>query len=94
MEILQFLTSFLSNEENLNKVTNLIGAFQNGTFNIKNLLNSIDIKTILPFISEFLSFSAQKNPTKFVGQGEGLAPLANIADKEIIYTLNKYLSIP
>jgi hypothetical protein len=36
-----------------------------------------------------------KSPTETVGQNVyGLNPIANVADKDIVYTLNKYLSQP
>ena len=89
MELLQLLFSFLA-EEFGDKFKGLDKAFENGTFNLKALLENIDPKIIFSIISEFMSknktFGVQ-NSTK----SEGLLPIKNIADEKIVATLNLYL---
>lgn len=92
MEILQFLLSFFSDTEKLNKFSQLINALKNNELDFNSLAKSIDLKSILPVISELIFSLQQKSPTDFsVGQGQGLTPIADIADKDIVFALNKYL---
>ena len=94
MEILQFLISFLSKPENVDKFSSIINAFNKGQLSIDAILKNIDLKTLLPVIQEFLMNGQNKSPTEWVEQGEGLSPIANVADKDIVYALNKYLCQP
>ena len=49
----------------------------------------------MPVLKEIFSSFNMKSPTQTVGQNVyGLNPIANVADKDIIYTLNKYLGQP
>lgn len=91
MELLQFLISFFSNNSNLEKFSGLINTIKENSFDFNSILKNIDLKTILPFIKEFFDSLQNKNPTESVGSVQGLTPIANIADKDIIFVLNKYL---
>lgn len=82
MEILQALLSLLSN-----------GINGKGNTPITDFLKNVDLSTLAPLINGLFS-STQKNPTEnfSVGEFEHLNPIANIADKEIVYALNKFYS--
>ncbi len=94
MEILQFLLSFFSDQSNLDKFSGLINAFKENSFDLNSVLKNIDLKSVLPFIKDLFLGMQNKSPTDVVGQGEGLTPIANIADKDIVFVLNKYLGQP
>lgn len=94
MEILQFLISFLSNPQNVDKFSGLLNAFSKGQLSIDSILKNIDLKTLLPLIKDLFINGQNKSPTDWVEQGEGLSPIANVADKDIVFTLNKYLCQP
>lgn len=94
MEILQFLLSFFSDQNNFDKFSGLINAFKENSFDLNSVLKNIDLKSVLPIIKELLFGMQNKSPTDLVGQGEGLTPIANIADKDIVFVLNKYLGQP
>ena len=94
MEILQLLLSFLLKEFGGEKLAPILNGLQNGNFNLQNILSSITPEMLS---SVFKLFSSEQNntpcPDIFSGQGYGLNPIAQIADKDIVYTLNKYLSV-
>lgn len=90
MELLQFLLSFLLGDGG-KKFSPLLERFMKNGFNIKDLLSSLSLDTLAPIIQAFMGMQ-NKSPTQNVGQYFGLNPIANIADKEIVYTLNKYFS--
>ena len=79
MEILQSLINLLSNG-------------LNGNSPLAELLKNIDISGLTKILGTVFNNEQQKSPTESVGQDCHLNPIANIADKDIIYTLNKYYS--
>ncbi len=91
MEILQFLLSFfLSEYGEKNNLSPLLNLFQENGFDIKKTIKNIKPEMLLPIVKEFFSSKATKNPTENYSRENSLNPISNIADKEIIYTLNKY----
>ena len=93
MEILQVLLSLLSNNENLKNLLPIINLFKNNSFDLKSVLQNLNLETIAPIIKEFMN-GKKNSPTEKVDTGYGLNPITNIADKEIIYTLGKYFHQP
>ena len=89
MEILQFLLSFFTQEFG-DKYKGVLELFKNNSFNLKSVLNNLNIETLAPLIKDIFSgiknFSPQNNL-----QAEGLLPIKNIADENIISALNEYL---
>ena len=92
MEILQFLLNLLNGNSNLGVLAPIINLLKENSFDIKKTLNSLSPDTLAPIIKEFMSAQNNIRPTETVGRSEGLTPIANVADKDIVYTLNKYLS--
>ena len=93
MEILQILSSLLNQNQSLDKLKPIIELLQKNSFNLKETLKNIDLQTIAPIISGLMNSTDFKNqnPTDFsVGNTFGLNPIAPIADKEIVYSLNKF----
>lgn len=90
MEILQLLTSFLSNNQNLKVLAPIIEILRANNFDIKKALSSLTPEMIKPIIEQFSLM--QNSKQSFDGQVQGLTPISNIADKDIVYSLNKYLS--
>lgn len=87
MEILQLLINFLTNGAG-EKYKGLLDLFVKDSFDIKRVLKDITPDKIAPIIKEFLS--DKKSPAAYAGESVGLNPIANVADKDIVYTLNKY----
>lgn len=86
MEILQFLLSFLLKD--FNNLSPILSHLSENGFDLKSAISNLSLDKLAPILSSF--FSQKESPTNnnFVG----LNPIANIADKEIVYTLNKYFS--
>jgi len=92
MEILQFLLSLLGGGKNLEGLSPVIELLKKNSFNLGETLKNLDLQTIAPIIKEFIQKSQNnKNPTEnSVGYGYALNPIAPFADKNIVYSLNKY----
>ena len=88
MEILQLLSSLLGGED-FKKFEPFFELFKDGSFNLQKILQNLTPEKIEPI---FDAFKTQKNRTESVRQNFGLSPISNIADKEVVYCLNKYLS--
>ena len=91
MEILQFLTAFFQNNQNLKLIAPIIEILRNNDFDIKRALSSLTPEMIKPIIEQF-SAVMNSAPNNFKQSSQGLTPISNIADKDIVYSLNKYLS--
>lgn len=90
MEILQFLAQLFSNEQNSKVLTPILELLKQNNFDIKRVLSNLDPKVLAPIIKEFMA-NMNNRPTDTVGRNNGLSPISNIADKDIIFSLNKYL---
>ena len=93
MEILQFLLSLLGENKNLQGLAPVIELLKKNSFNLGNTLKNINLQTIAPIIKEFIQNYQFKNKTpteNSVGNGYALNPIAPFADKDIVYSLNKY----
>ena len=92
MEILQFLISLLKDNQSLQAFMPIIDNLRQNNFDLKSFLSSLNPETIRPLIQGLMQFMQTKNPTQAVGLEYALSPISDIADKDIIYSLNKYLS--
>ena len=90
MEILQFLISLLSNEQNSKILAPIFEILKQNSFDLKRVLSNINPQVLVPIIKEFMA-NMNNRPTDTVGRNNGLIPISNIADKDIIFCLNKYL---
>jgi hypothetical protein len=95
MEILQFLLSFLLKEGASGYLEPLFENLKNNNFDLIKTLQGLNLQTIAPLIRAFME-NYQKNenrPTKTAERNISLAPIAGFADKDIVYALNKYISV-
>ena len=90
MEILQFLASLLTNEQNSKFLMPILEILKQNSFDIKKVLTNIDPQLLRPIIQEFMA-NINNRPTNNVERNNGLIPISNIADKDIVFSLNKYL---
>lgn len=92
MEILQFLISFFLKEFGGDKLQTIIELFRNNSFDLNKIINNLKPETIAPIMQDFFkSMNKENSPTDFsVGEDNKLSPIARIADKDIVYTLNRY----
>ena len=92
MEILQFLISLLKDNESMQKFAPIIQVLQQNNFDLKSVFSSLNPQVLAPFLQQFMQYMQKESPTDFVGQN-ALSPISDIADKDIIFSLNKYLSV-
>lgn len=90
MNLLQILTSFLSNSENSKALLNLIADLLNGNFNLENLLKNINIEKVLKIFSPLLQSNGESDKRQNQNAGFALSPITAFADKDVVYSLNKY----
>ena len=90
MEILQFLTALLTNEQNAKLLAPVFELLRQNSFDLKQVLSNLDPQALKPIIQELFS-SIKNRPTDTAERNNGLSPISNIADKDIIFSLNKYL---
>ena len=94
MEILQFLLSLLSGNENFKRFQPIFNLLKENSFDIKKVLAHLDINALAPILKDFMSFAKNPVENKNNFQSFGLTPIAKIADKDIVYTLNQYFHEP
>ena len=92
MEILRILSEFLTKEYGGGAFGKILELLAKNNFDIKRTLSSLNPDTVAPIIKEFLNAApaAKKETSSFNGKGFGVSPIENIADKHVIYTLNKH----
>ncbi len=91
MEFLQFILNFLTGgkQEELKELFSLL---EQNDFNLQEVIKHLDFEKLAPILSAFTedkkkdSFDFSKEPTY------PLAPIAAVADRDIIYALNRYLA--
>ena len=84
MELLQLIISFLSEKLKDNSFFNGFGE----NFDLQSVLNNIDFEKLLPFIGDIIN-------SRPIEREFETKPIINIADKEIVYSLNRYFySLP
>lgn len=90
MELLQFLLSFLLKQSG-EGLEPILSALKNNSFDLKKTLSSITPQMIIPLVQSFMQKAENPQPS-YCGGGCGLKPIADIADKDIIYTLNRFFA--
>ena len=88
MEILQFLLSFFLQEYGGENLRPIFDELKNNSFDLKSFLSNLTPEKIAPVIRNF----AEKTASPSEKNSDGLSPIANIADRDIIYTLNGYFA--
>lgn len=89
MQLLDTVLSLLLNEENKEKIAPIIDAVLKNGFNLQSILKNIDVSTLMPLLQGLFK---QNQPSKQNYDANPLSPISNIADREIIFALNKYIS--
>ncbi len=97
MEILKLLLSFFIKEKNLQPFEPILKLLSANSFDLKKTLSGLNLDAIAPLIRAFMERAENneqnKTPTETsVEVSVNLNPIANLADKEIVYALNKYFA--
>ena len=89
MEIPDILKNFLA-DKNLSALLPVIKLLSENSFDIKKAISGITPEMLMNFSGELLKNSAPE--TSYKVEKNGVSPIANIADKDIVYTLNRYIN--
>jgi hypothetical protein len=96
-KILELLTSLLSSSDKLKQFSPMLELLSKNNFDIASTLKNLNLDAIAPLIKVFMenlgSSKQNKTPAEFsTGEISHLNPIANLADKEIVYALNRYFA--
>lgn len=91
MDILSLLKNLLS-ETDAEKIAPLINLLRENSFDIKKVLKNLKPETVLPIVKSFLNNENAYAKGNVAENSAGISAVANVADKEIVYCLNRYLS--
>lgn len=103
MDILKTLTEFIAKEYGGEALGSIVGLLAENNFDIKRTLSSLSPEKVAPILKEFIKspaftsafagFNGQKESPPFggqSGQGFGVSPISEIADKKVVEALNNY----
>ena len=91
MDLLQFILSLLGNDKIINLFAPIIELLKQNSFDIKKVLASLDPEMLKPIVQEFMN-NINNRPAQSAERTNGLKPISNLADKDIIFALNRYLA--
>ena len=93
MDILSVLKNLLS-ETDARSFAPVIDLLRKNSFDVKKTIDALTPETLTPILRSFLSSYRETHgkTDDFTARPVGVTAIANIADKEIVYCLNRYLS--
>ena len=91
MDLLQFFSSLLSDQRFMGVFAPIVELLKQNSFDIKKVLASLEPEMLKPIVQEFMK-NINNRPAQSAERISGLKPISNIADKDVIFALNKYLS--
>lgn len=95
MEILRFILNFLLKNYNDGSIADIFKLLEENSFDIKRVLQNASPETLEPIFKKLFSVFSKgqkESPKDYNFESYGLKPIINIADKEIVYALNKYFA--
>lgn len=91
MEILQFLFSLFKDNALIKNLLPIFELLKTNNFDIKKTLSMLNPEQLQPIIKELSTLFQSKSPTQSVGLDNALSPILDLADKDIVFALNKTL---
>ena len=91
MEILQFLLFLFKDNALIKNLMPIFELLKANNFDLMSTLSQIDIEKLQPLIQELSTFFQSKSPASSTGLDNALSPILDLADKDIIFALNKAL---
>ncbi len=88
MNLLQILNYFFKDKQTSKLILELISNIFGNNFNMGALLNNLNLDKLFEVIENFSK--KEKSPLDNTQKQFLLSPISDFADKEIIYSLNKY----
>ena len=95
MELIKFLLPFLLDEKSKDLITPIFNHLKSCGFDFKKAIFSLTPEILAPIVAAFSNMpkNDKKSPQENCSFPAGVLPISNIADKDIIYNLNKLLSV-
>lgn len=93
MDIEYILNNFLKGDMK-DKISPVLEMLAKNNFDISKVIKNLDVTTVAPLLgSLFEAFSARKGAAQTAqAAANPLAPISSVADRDIIYSLNRYLA--
>lgn len=92
MDIMSMLQNLLS-DTNAKDFAPVINLLRENSFDIKRTLNALSPETLAPILKTLFMKNADSGGKESAfSENVGVTAIANVADKEIVYSLNRYLS--
>lgn len=91
MDILSLIKNFLS-DKNTQAILPLINLLRENSFDLKRTINSLSPETLSPILETFIQNGGNNQNFYADTTANGVTAIANVADSEIVYALNKYLN--
>ncbi|MBQ9485538.1 MAG: hypothetical protein IJU83_01740 [Clostridia bacterium] len=93
MEIVDILKNFLSSEQSETLIP-IINALRQNSFNLKKTFQSLTPEMLAPLARAIAQsgFNSAGKTAPARDKSQGATAVANVADKEIVYALNRYVS--
>ncbi|MBO4252058.1 MAG: hypothetical protein J5911_05315 [Clostridia bacterium] len=89
MEISDIIKNFISNND-ISALKPIFDLLRENSFDLKKTLGSITPETLMRLSGDLLKSGAKT--AAFNAEKNGVSPIANIADKDIVYVLNRYIN--
>ncbi len=91
MDLLQILSEFLGKNTGAGAWKPVFDLLKENSFDIRRTLSSLTPEKAAPIIKAFLSSRPEPGKNSGAAPAYGTAPISNIADKDIVYALNRYM---
>ena len=88
MEIPDIIKKIISDND-IAALLPLFNVLRENSFDIKKTLSGIKPETLLKLSEKLLKKGAENSPFK---KDSGVSPIANVADKDIVFVLNRYIN--
>ncbi|PWM70153.1 MAG: hypothetical protein DBX59_11470 [Bacillota bacterium] len=96
MELLQTILNMILPNGRAQQLEPLLQYAMQNNFSLPDMLKNIDITALAPLLGGLFSSGANAQPSAPAAEplhsASPLAPVAAVADKDIVYCLNRYLS--
>ncbi|MBR0189796.1 MAG: hypothetical protein IJQ23_05370 [Clostridia bacterium] len=93
MDITEIIKNLFS-DRSTETVLPIINLLRENSFDLKKVAQNLTPEKIIPIVQSFAAAQSAKSDTGeiFNMQKGGALTIANVADKEIVYCLNRYLN--
>lgn len=93
MDISDIIKNLFS-DKTAETVLPILNLLRENSFDLKKVMQNLTPEKIIPVVQAFAAAKGGENNANppFNAQKSGVSAIANVADKEIVYCLNRYLN--